>query len=272
MKILELTSDAVFKAFMLSEETKKYKTKLISEITGIKEEILENAKYTSKELKKNNKKEKTYKTDIIVTVEKSIINIEMNKDYYKGINNKNNQYINKIKSEIYDKGETYKENKKTIQINIDNYDQYKEKRLIYKFMIMEEKSHIIGDEYYEKYHINLDYFKNKCYTISELNELEKLCKLFVVETKEELNELKGEVYMEEAINELEKISSDEKIIGLYDKEKVEQKVLNTRLMNAKEEGKIEVAASLLKNNVDINIISKSTGLTIEEINELKETE
>ena len=39
----------------------------------------------------NNKSEKTYKTDIIVTVEKSIINIEMNKDYYKGINNKNNQ-------------------------------------------------------------------------------------------------------------------------------------------------------------------------------------
>jgi len=35
------------------------------------------------------------------------------------------------------------------------------------------------------------------------------------------------------------------------------------------EGKIEVAKNLLKIGIDINIIAKSTGLTIEEIRELK---
>ena len=36
-----------------------------------------------------------------------------------------------------------------------------------------------------------------------------------------------------------------------------------------EEGKIEIAKNMLKDNVDINIISKYSGLSVEEINKLK---
>ena len=43
VKILELTSDIVFKSFMLSEDTKEYTARLISLITKIPEkEILKN--------------------------------------------------------------------------------------------------------------------------------------------------------------------------------------------------------------------------------------
>ena len=72
---------------------------------------------------------------------------------------------------------------------------------------------------------------------------------------------------------LENISNDEKIIGLYDVEKVEQKILNTRLKGAKQEGikqgaeqeKMEIAKNLLSQNVDMDVIMSATGLTKEEI-------
>lgn len=82
--------------------------------------------------------------------------------------------------------------------------------------------------------------------------------------------------MEEALNELEKLSQDEKIIGLYDKEKVEQKVINTRLEGAKLEGisegkkeaKLEVAKRLLLKDTSIEEIMELTELTKEEIEKL----
>ncbi len=83
--------------------------------------------------------------------------------------------------------------------------------------------------------------------------------------------------MEEAYETLENISSDEKIIGLYDAEKVEQKILNTRLKGAKQEGieqgiqqrNIEIAKSMLNKNMKIEDIMDITGLSKEEINNFK---
>ena len=49
--------------------------------------------------------------------------------------------------------------------------------------------------------------------------------------------------------------------------KQQEKILREKLKN---EDKIEIAKNLLKNNVDINVITSSTGLSKEEINKLKE--
>lgn len=85
--------------------------------------------------------------------------------------------------------------------------------------------------------------------------------------------------MEEAINELERISKDEKIIGLYDAEKVEAKVRNTQIEGARRDGieegaqkkQIEIAKNLLKENIDIQTIINATGLSKNEIDSLKNT-
>ena len=78
--------------------------------------------------------------------------------------------------------------------------------------------------------------------------------------------------MEKAVNELERLSSDSRIIGLYDAEKVARKTLNTQLKSAKldgiEERNIEIAKNMKNENMDIELISKITGLSIEEINNL----
>ena len=152
----------------------------------------------------------------------------------------------------------------------------------------------------ESYHIDLEYLRNNCYNEIS-NELEKLLQLFIIEDKHNLEKLRSEKYMEKAINELEKLSNDERIIGLYDKEKVARKTLNTQLKSAKlegiEEGKLEgkiegkiegklegkiegklegkleekrqIAINMKKENIDNSLIAKITGLSEEEIKNLK---
>ena len=226
IKTLELTSDIVFKSFMLSEATRKYKAKLINSITGIPINLLENAIYTSEELKVENKNEKIFKTDIIVTISNHIISIEMNKSIYPGLFTKNLMYISKMAGEELERNDNYDVYKKIIQINLDTKNKFK--KTISKFMMFEYTTHELEHDLITSYHIDLS-------KISTYNDIEtKLLSIFV---NKNLDEIRGmDQDMDDAINELERISNDKHIIGLYDKEKVETKLRNSELNYAKEEG------------------------------------
>lgn len=282
---LDLTSDTIFKAFMMSEKTREYTGKLIEIITGIpKEEIVKNRVFTNVEIPVRNKKDKKYRTDIIISVDKHMINLEMNRSYYDGLFTKNKAYLNRIYSDQFDSGEDYIEVKKIIGINIDNFTKYEGNKLVYKFMSLEVETKEVEDDNYEIYHIDLEYYKEKCYNKKEQSELEKMLKIFVEE------EVKMEEYEEmdealkNAVDELEFLSSDKKIIGLYDAEVVDRKVWNTKLKYAEKVGTeigmkkgmekgmeqgIETVARNLKNTgMPINEIKEVTGLSIKKINEL----
>ena len=81
--------------------------------------------------------------------------------------------------------------------------------------------------------------------------------------------------MEEYVKESIKASQDEEVIGLYDKELHLEKLRLSELKEAREKGieqeKIEIAKELLNNNVSLDIIMKSTGLSKEEIEKLKQS-
>ena len=114
-RLLDLTSDPVFKAFMLSEDTREYTAKLINLITKIpKEEILKHSVFNNVEIPIRNKKDKRYRTDIIITIMNNIINIEMNREYYEGLLSKNDAYKSRIYGDQFDIGDNYLEVKKTI--------------------------------------------------------------------------------------------------------------------------------------------------------------
>ena len=276
---------------MLSPNTINYKARLIHLITGINEEDLKRATYTSQELRVSNKQDKVYKTDIIVTIKNHIISLEMNKDYYKGLNEKNEMYQSKILSDELDQGDDYLDLKGVIQINIDDFHLYKGNKIIHEFMLMEKDTKEIGNEYYKSYHIDLKSVDEIDYNKNEIN------KMLMIFKECNLEKLRGDKIMDEALDELERISSDEKIIGLYDKEKVEKKILNTRLRGAKEEGleegkkegleqgkkegleegkkegleegKRNIAKNLLKLKIKEEDILVATGLSREELEKLK---
>ena len=124
------------------------------------------------------------------------------------------------------------------------------------------------------YHIDLENLKS----YNKEDELKKLLELFISENVENL---RGIDIMDEAINELEILSQNENIIGLYDAELLEQsireEIKDKALKNGLEKGikkgisqrNTEIAKNLLKENIDISIISKTTGLSISEIEKLK---
>ena len=77
--------------------------------------------------------------------------------------------------------------------------------------------------------------RDKCYTESE----EKIAKYFeIFSCNEEIIEgLKGmNKSMDDAIDELKRISRDEHIIGLYDVEAVERKIFNSKMRTAEKIG------------------------------------
>ena len=238
VKILELTSDIVFKSFMLSEDTKEYTARLISLITKIPEkEILKNAVFNNVELPVKNKSDKRYRTDIIITIVKNIINIEMNREYYDGLFSKNNAYISKLYSYQFDVGDSYTNISKIIGINIDNFSKFRGNKFVYKFLPMEIETKEIEEENRESYHLDLEYLRNKCYNNDKLSELEKMCQIFIEEDFEHLENLKkGDDVMTKAVNKLEDISKDDKIIGLYDAEAVDRKVWNSKILYAEKIG------------------------------------
>ena len=238
VKILELTSDIVFKSFMLSEDTKEYTARLISLITKIPEkEILKNAVFNNVELPVKNKSDKRYRTDIIITIVNNIINIEMNREYYDGLFSKNNAYISKLYSDQFDVGDSYTNISKIIGINIDNFSKFRGNKFVYKFLPMEIETKEIEEENRESYHLDLEYLRNKCYNNDKLSELEKMCQIFIEEDFEHLENLKkGDDVMTKAVNKLEEISKDDKIIGLYDAEAVDRKVWNSKILYAEKIG------------------------------------
>ena len=273
VKMLELTSDVVFKAFMISEKTKEYKAKLLSEITKIPEEVLIDAKYITKELNPKNKNAKIYRTDIFVEIkDRTTLILEMNNDKYKDVITKTLHYSFRTISESLDRSSNYNDTIRHIEINFNNFSLDKSNRVIKRLGITDLDSHEVVTELWKGYIVDLALLRKGCYNEDE----KKLAYLLQLFSEENLEKIKGDKVMEEAMDELERISSDEKIIGLYDVEKREKMIRNSMIIEAEEKGhekglkesKIEIAKKMLNDKLNIEIISKYTGLSIEEIKSL----
>ena len=274
------TYDCIFKAIMLDPENRDYLKEIIHYVTGISLNELENIRVENIEHIINHRKNKKMQSDIIVSVGNRILNIEMNKNYYPGVFNKNSAYLQKIGASLYVTNKNYLDTKQIIQINFDNFSYFKENQEIYKFLYKEETSNIILPENTIKYHVDLAYIYDKCYNkpVENLSKFERCCLLLMAETKEFASKIAGnDRIMKKVYEKLESLNSDEQIIGLYDAEKEAERIKETQLLGAERKGmekgikqrNIEIAKNMLKNSVDILDIAKYTELTVEEIESLR---
>lgn len=126
----------------------------------------------------------------------------------------------------------------------------------------------IENDLYKSIHIVLENAVN-----SEYNEVKKFSKFLKMTTIKEMREyFKGDNDYMDAINKVEKYTKDPKFIGYYDAEKQNKIDLNEAHSIGVKEG-IEqearnIAQKLKAQNIDVNIISNTTGLSISEIEEL----
>lgn len=66
------------------------------------------------------------------------------------------------------------------------------------------------------------------------------------------------------------LANDKETLRLYNMREMAQIDYNSGLKKAKDEGKREIARNLLKMNMPHDQIAKATGLTIEEVDRLKD--
>lgn len=278
------TYDCIFKAIMLDPENRDYLKEIIHYITEIPLSELEHIQVENIDHIISHKNNKKMQSDIIVSVGNRILNIEMNKDYYPGVFNKNSAYLQKIGASLYITNKNYLDTKQIIQINFDNFNYFKGNQEIYKFIYKEEKSNIILPENVIKYHVDLAYIYDKCYNkpVENLSKFERCCLLLMAETKEFACKIVGnDKIMKKVYEKLESLNSDEEIIGLYDAQKEEERVRQTQLLGAERKGiekgiekgqkekTVEIAKKMLKDGMDISLIKKYTKLSDNEIEFLK---
>ena len=163
---------------------------------------------------------------------------------------------------------------KIIQINLSYGVKDNEKIRIYR---MQDDS---GKRYVENliiYDVNMEYYKKIWYD-KNIKEIEKNKYIIMMDLdKSELKEIsKDDKVVYKYMEDLENLNGNQKFRE-YMTYEMDQKIIhNTELYDAKKEGleqgerqeKLSIARMMLKENIDINIIIKCTGLTKEEVENL----
>ena len=223
--------------------------------------------------------------DILAKTDNNVtINIEMQYRNNKNINDRIIYYSDKIFVDEYKSGDFYG-TKKVISI------------WIFAENISDRKEPI--SEIFPCYKENKDdkwevFTENKRIIILELNKYQITNDNFKDLLTNWVNFLKTPEYLENNQLKIENNELDKAIVKLafmskkdeeryyiqsmedYEREKLSEKYWEgiEREKKGKEkglkEGKIEIARNMLKDNVDINVISKYSGLSIDEINKLKD--
>jgi len=277
--------DYVFKILFGDENDKSMLISLLNAILKgkptIKDLILNNT-----DIPKILKDNKSCKLDILATSDEGIkFNIEMQCKKTKDIINRTVYYASKLFTKDLKENDDYN-NSKVISIWIfgenvtDRADPINEAYMTLQKTDNEDYE-ILTD------HLRIIYLELNKYKITKDNINDKLTKWvdFLTNPIDLEKSTFEDEDIEKARKKLEFISSDDKERasleaikeGLFDqyssfnigkKEGIEEG-LKEGLKEGEKKGKIEMARNMLKDNVDINIISKYSCLSIEEINKLK---
>ena len=283
-KEINLMNDQLFKAFFRSIEARRMIASFLSSVTGIEKEKLINAQYIGGELPKRKEYEKGKSSDVIVLIDDhNRVVVEMNQFDSDNQSEKNTTYLfsNILEANrIRDK----KKYPKVILINLDAFNRYYTNVPILIFKIRDQFGHI-ENEMYTSLHLILANLVDDRYNKDVDEEIVKFSKLLKSKTIEELREnFKGDEEYMSGIEKVEDLISDPNFAGAYDIEERRQEELedfyDTGYRKGKEAGiahgmeiaakksKIEIAKTMLKEKLDIQTISKCTGLSIKEIDKL----
>ena len=291
---MQLTVDYAFKRVFGKNGNESILKDLLESILNIE---IKSITIQNPEIPKNIKDGKVGVLDVRAELNgDEITEVEMQVQDQHNIDKRSPTYLTKIYSDQLKEGEQYIEVKKVVVINILNFDYYKRNSYhsVARMMFEESKEnekvdlgYIVEDKYatkdLEMHFIELTKFRKKDPDMS--NKLEQwLCLICDEEDKIKMAESKNEE-IEKAKKELEKLAMNPEDRELYElRLKAIRDEMNIRYSGyidgmaegeakgraeGKNERNIEIAKNMLKENVNIQFISKMTGLNLEEIEKLK---
>ncbi len=271
-QFISLKFDLLFKKVFGSEEDLIPIKKLLKEVLGI---VPKDVKILNSELVGRPYKDRDVRVDLVVELEDlTKINVEVNTDVTQTLIERNVYYMcRNMSMDLAPKSILGKINRH-IQINLDYSGKHE--KSIERYALYEEETHKKLTDMIEIIRIDIPYFKKECYNkdIKKLDSKTKFLGLFGAESIEEVRKLcNGDKIMEDIGKRIDKYNDDEDVIGLYHYKYVEEEVKQEQLEEATQKGieqeKKSTARNLLKENMDVNFISKVTGLSLKEIEKLK---
>ena len=279
---MQLTVDYAFKRVFGKNGNESILKDLLESILNIE---IKSITIQNPEIPKNMKDGKIGVLDVRAELNgDEITEVEMQVQDQHNIDKRSPTYLTKIYSDQLKEGEQYIEVKKVVVINILNFDYYKRNSYhsVARMMFEESKEnekvdlgYIVEDKYatkdLEMHFIELPKFRKKDPDMS--NKLEQwLCLICDEEDKIKMAESKNEE-IEKAKKELEKLAMNPEDRELYElRLKAIRDEMNIRYsgyIDGKAERNIEIAKNLLKKQMPIQDIAEVTGLSLEEIENLK---
>ena len=294
-EIIPLTFDPMFTEIFNDEDNICILEEFVAIYLNIElNKIRGNLKLLSRKLNRINKKDSKKEVDLLLDMKGEKINIELNNICNTGIIDRNIVYIGKVHGTQLKRGfKSYKEIKPTIQINLDNENHTNE--LIEEYYLKNKKGKILTKKLRIDI-LNLEKGSNMRYTNDErTNMLIRWCKVFISTTQKQLKEALKEIISNKSkiklLEYVNKLSGDDEMVELYTNLGRRELEYNTRLEEALEnqeieyntrleeklenqkieyeKNKFEIAKNLLKANVNIDIVSLSTGISKKELEKIK---
>ena len=288
--MIKLTFDTAFKSFF-SRNPDFLKDFLIEELSLDMDKGETKITVSNVELPKDIQKEYQKKVDIIIYLDESIIvNVEANTNKFKNIKRRNFIYMAKLYGLTLKKGEDVKklEEADLYQLNIN---ASKDDKNIGE-NIYELRSRFTGETLIDNFTLhlkNIEYYRNLYYNKGEkLSRADMWLVVLSSENYEELyrtvsqilDEKDTDIFMDEVI----RMNLEEPILTEWEAKMLDEIEKYDTIKNSKEEGfvdgfeegensgiqknKIETARKMLDEKLDINLISKITGMSKEEIEKL----
>ena len=273
-------NDRAFKEVFLNPDNSDLLKALLEFILEIKIDKLEIKKT---ELLSGNVNIKDKRVDAIVHTGNKKIEIEINSQNKDYLHTRSTAYICNIYQSNASVGDTYNEDTDIIQVNLTwglgrNNDEMK----IYK--IMNEKGELYVKNFII-YEINMDYYDKIWYSKNE-EEIKKNQYMIMLDLdKKELKSMPKDKIVDKYITNVTIVNDDPEFQKYMSEEEDKKKIQNSLLSEAKEEGISQgisqgytsgindginqTAKNLLSMNMTLEDISKATGLTVEEIKNLK---
>ena len=289
--VLPMTWDVMFEQMFISEEAMPLLECIISIFGNVDiKDVKGKVRLLPNELKQTSAKDMRSKSDIIADYFKDEKNIDK---YIVEMNSsqtmpwRNVFYAYKVAGGgISIDEDKYVKTYDTILINFNYFVKVKSNLL--EMITMRYKDGTIYDDSTKIFEVNMAKAKDVSYNYADKQEEQVaiISRMFMttssLELDKESDKLMSKKDTEKLVNRAKELSSDDGYIRLFDKEEnYKELIRNTELAEAHEKGKLEgklegsketkteMAKKLKKAGVKISIIAEASGLSMEEIENLK---
>ncbi len=277
MSLLNVTNDYVFKRIFGQKKNSDILKDLL-------QAILTDIEITSVHVNQDVSLERQLMTDklgildIVATLNNGTrVNIEMQVKDYNNTVDRSVFYESGLLHESLNKNEDYLQNPKSIGIWILNYDIFNNGSFHEIARLRRDHENIVLTDKFEIHYIQLPKFKQKCKRIS--NKLEEWLTFISCRNLEEISMIENE-YVKKAEEELEYLSGDaaeRRLAELREKAIRDEAAaiagatrrgIEKGIEKGKKEEKFQIAKKMLKESIEIETITRITGLTKEQIENL----